>query len=299
MHRRDFLLAGAGMLAGLALAQPRARPWGLQLFTVLDPLELDFEGTLKAVAAIGYREVETIGAFGRDPGYVRDLLDKYGLHSPSQHIASKALYDTFAAWARKQITSAQVSEGYTRMLAVENAMAVVEEGVRNAKVLGQRHVIWPILFEAHLQSREMLDHYLAIFNAAGDLCAKEGLRFAFHNHHREFARLDGQVIYDLILAGTSSERVKMEMDFYWFAKAKADPLAYLAKHPGRFCACHVKDATPAGDFTTVGRGVLDLPKLIGAARGAGVEHFYVEYDRSADPLKEVREAYAYLSRLTA
>lgn len=40
---------------------------GLQLYTVMDALERDFEGTLRAVAKIGYKEVETMGTFGRNP----------------------------------------------------------------------------------------------------------------------------------------------------------------------------------------------------------------------------------------
>src|SRR4051794_32990692 len=105
MKRRDFLGASAAA-AGIAamgtsavwsrLARAAAqRPIGLQLFTVMADLEQDFEGTLKTVARIGYKEVETIGAFGRDPHRVRDLLDKYGLVTPSQHLVPGKLYDLF------------------------------------------------------------------------------------------------------------------------------------------------------------------------------------------------------------
>src|ERR1700754_1042612 len=102
MMRRDFLKATAAA-AGVAcvgssalgskLAQAAAhRPIGLQLFTVMANLEQDFAGTLKTVAQIGYREVETIGAFGRDPKMVRHLLDEYGLVTPSQHLVPGNLY---------------------------------------------------------------------------------------------------------------------------------------------------------------------------------------------------------------
>src|SRR4051794_4956752 len=106
MMRRDFLkataaAAGAAALgaacvrSGLARAAA-ARPIGLQLFTVMANLEQDFEGTLKTVAGIGYREVETIGAFGRDPHRVRELLDKYRLVTPSQHLVPGKLYELFS-----------------------------------------------------------------------------------------------------------------------------------------------------------------------------------------------------------
>ncbi len=244
MDRRQLIGAGAALLAtglnGVAQAAA-ARRWGLQVFTVLAPLELDFEGTLKAVAAMGYKEVETIGGFGRDPAYVRDTLKRFGLASPSQHAAPKALYASFAAWSKREITTEQNRANYIAAFEPERADALIDDAVKTAKALGQQYVIWPILLPQQLASRAVLDRYIAIFNRAGATCAREGLTFAFHNHDREFARLDGEVIYDIILANTDAATVKMEMDFYWINKAKADPFAYLAKHKNRFKAVHVKD----------------------------------------------------------
>lgn len=289
----------AGAIPQAANADARRR-WGLQLFTVVAPLEQDFEGTLRAVAEIGYREVETIGSFGRDPAYVRGILDKYGLLSPSQHLASAELYGSFSAWSKRQITTEQNRENYVAALQPDKAAALVDEGIRVAKTLGQKYVVWPILMAPHLATREIVDAFISAFNAAGDACAREGLTFTFHNHDREFGRLGNDVIYDLLLKGTNPDTVKMEMDFYWFHKAKADPIAYLRNHPGRYRLVHVKDMAPDGDFTVVGGGIIDLKRLIGKARKArkaGVQHFYVEYDRSADPLKEIRASFDYLRKI--
>ena len=287
----------AASMPSIALARATKHKWGLQLFTVIAPLEQDFEGTLRQVAQIGYKEVETIGSFGRDPAYVRGLLDTYGLKSPSQHIASQELYDSFSAWSKRKITGEQNTATYVAALQPEKAAALVDQAIAVAKVLGQRYVVWPILMAPHLATREIVDAFIAAFNAAGEACAKEGLVFAFHNHAREFATLGNDVIYDLILKGTDPDKVKMEMDFYWISKAKSDPLAYLRNYPNRFRLVHVKDMARDGDFAVVGGGVIDLKGLIAKARGAGVEHFYVEYDRSADPMKEIRTSFDYLSKL--
>ncbi|WP_049974407.1 sugar phosphate isomerase/epimerase [Azospirillum sp. B4] len=303
MNRREFLhgaIAAAPLLAapfGTGRALAAGRDWGLQLFTVIAPLEKDFEGTLAAVAQLGYRTVETIGSFGRDPALVRRLFDRHGLTSPSQHLAPPALYASFSAWTRREISTEQNRDTYAAALGLDQVDTVVADGIRTAHALGQRYVVWPILMPPHLASREMVDGYIRAFNRAGEMCAKAGLTFAFHNHHREFARLGDAVIYDLILAGTDPALVKMEMDLYWVSKAKADPLAYLQNHPGRFKLAHVKDMAADGDFAVVGAGVLDLPGLIRAADRAGIEHLYVEYDRSDDPLRDVRDARTYLDRL--
>jgi sugar phosphate isomerase/epimerase len=305
VDRRRFLAAsGAALLAAgcsaplVADASSRRR-WGVQLFTVLEPLELDFEGTLREVARIGYKEVETIGSFGRDPAYVRGLFDKYGLTSPSQHLAPKPVYASFAGWSKREISTEQNRATFADAFRLDRAEALIEDGIRTAKALGQRYVVWQILLPPQLATRKIIDDHIRMFNHAGDLCAREGLVFTYHNHDREFGRVGNDVPYDLIVANTNPATVKLELDFYWAMKAKADPLAYLRNNPGRFKLAHVKDMAKDGDFAVVGGGTLDVPGLIAAGRQAGIEHFYVEYDRSSDPMREIRESFAYLQNLPA
>lgn len=303
MERRDFLTMTAGLLtagcAGVRAAPAtKARRWGLQLFTVGALLETDFEGTLRQVAEFGYREVETVGSFGRDPAFVRAQLDRFGLVSPSQHIASDDVYASFGAWTRKEITTEQNRENYERAFLPERSLALVRDGIGKAKILGQTYVTWPILMPKMLADRQILDKYIAIFNEAGRMCRDAGLVFAFHNHHREFVNLGPDLIYDLILGGTDPDLVKMEMDFYWVTKAGRDPIPYFRNNPGRYFGCHVKDVDAKGDFSVVGTGQLDLPKLIDTARTAGVRHFFVEYDRSDDPITAIRDSMTYLRRLS-
>lgn len=287
-------LATSGLAAKVLAAKVAPRRWGLQMFTIIAPLEQDFEGVIGKVAAMGYKEVETIGSFGRDPAYVRALLEKNGLTSPSQHIASKPIYDSFSAWSKRQITTEQNRANYVAAFELGKSQALIAEAIVNAKALGQQYVVWPILMPQQLATLEILEGYLKIFNLGGKMCADAGLTFAFHNHAREFAKLGNDVIYDIILAETDPKLVKMELDFYWISQAGGDPIAYLAANKGRFFGCHLKDKAPNGDITGIGKGTVDIPGLIGKARAAGVEHFYVEYDRSNDPMLEVREAIEYL-----
>jgi sugar phosphate isomerase/epimerase len=274
------------------------RRWGLQLFTVGALLEADFDGTLSTVAALGYREVETVGSFGRDPHYLRERLDRLGLVSPSQHIASDEVYASFGAWTRREISTEQNRENYEKAFLPEKALDLVRDGIAKAHILGQRYVTWPILMPRMLADREILDRYIRLFNEAGALCRGAGLTFAFHNHHREFKSLGTDVIYDLILAGTDPRLVQMEMDFYWFAKAGRDPVPYLRANPGRYFGCHLKDMDASGEIAVVGAGELDLPRLLGEARRAGVDHVFVEYDRSDDPIAAIGQSMTYLRKFS-
>src|SRR3712207_4584284 len=87
--RRTFLkhLAGLGGAALAArftgvspLAAAEAADWrdqiGLQLFTVRDRTAQDYPGTLRQVAQIGYKEVQTTGSYGSYTAkQIREFLD--------------------------------------------------------------------------------------------------------------------------------------------------------------------------------------------------------------------------------
>ena len=92
VNRRTFLMQlaalGVGtsvlsscsrmMSSGGAGASAGANMIGLQLYTVRDLLEKDFEGTLERVAQIGYTNMEFAGYYNRTPEQVRAVLDRHG-----------------------------------------------------------------------------------------------------------------------------------------------------------------------------------------------------------------------------
>lgn len=301
MHRRTFLkyasVATGGLLAhhalGAATAQ-RRRPLGLQLYTVMSALEQDFAGTLKQVADIGYTEVETIGSFGRDPAYVRDMLDQHGLSSPSQHMVPGDLYDVFKRLVNGQMTFAAASEHWRNLMSVDRVEPVMADCIASAKALGQKYVCWQILWKEQMATRALLERFCQALNQAGQLCAEAGLVLNFHNHADEFERHDGVVPYDFILEHTDPKWVKFELDMYWTVKAGRDPRDYFKRHPGRYTQCHLKDGTAAGQITVVGEGIVKFEPLLQAARAAGVQHYYVEQDGAANPLQASKQAYQYL-----
>ena len=300
MVRRDFLRL-AGLAAGLATlgeagAASKRPALGLQLFTVLLDLERDFEGTLATVSKLGYREVETIGAFGRDPKDVRAALRRHGLSSPSQHLVPGTLYDAFRKFTARQLSFDEVKALWLEQMSLARVKPTIEEAVQRAHAIGQQHIVWQIIWKEQMTDRAALDSFCAAMNEAGRICAREGLTFNFHNHSDEFTPVDGVVPYDYILANTDPGTVKLELDSYWVVNAGKDPVAYLGAHAGRYVQCHLKDRAANGDFATVGQGTVDFAALLAAARASGVKHFYVEYDRSDDPMRAVREAADYLER---
>ena len=112
-------------------------------------------------------------------------------------------------------------------------------------------------------SMQEIKDSIAVLNKTGEACKKAGVTFAYHNHDFEFTPIDGKLPYDLMLAETDKNLVKMELDLYWIVKANQDPLAYMKKHPDRFALFHVKDLdkTPNRGITEVGHGVIDFKTI--------------------------------------
>ena len=116
------------------------------------------------------------------------------------------------------------------------------------------YLICSYLFPQERKSLDDYKRYVEVFNRAGEVCRKAGIQFGYHNHDFEFVPMEGKVPFDLLLEKTDPKMVKIELDLYWIAKAKQDPLKYFAAHPGRFPLFHVKDMdnTPKRFFTEVG-----------------------------------------------
>jgi sugar phosphate isomerase/epimerase len=255
-------------LAGLGGA-PRT-PIGIQLYTVRKLMARDFDGTLAALAGIGYREVEFAGYFGRTPEQVREALRRNGLTAPSTHIALPA---DDAAWQRT---------------------------LDDAKAIGHQ---WVTIAWLDAPMRRTPADWVRVadrFNRLGALAREAGLRFAYHNHDFEFERAGRGFRFDTLLMRTDPALVDFEMDVYWVTKGGADPMWYLRHHAGRFPMLHLKDATAAPErrMVDVGAGTIDWAALLTLAREQRASHAFVEHDEPADALASARASYSYLSKLT-
>jgi sugar phosphate isomerase/epimerase len=273
--RRSFIklssaFVGASMLPGsLAFAGDKPSSIGLQLYTLRDMMAVSASATLKLVSAVGYKEVETAGYFDHSPKEFRKMLDGEGLRAPSAHI---------------------------RLDLFENSL---NEVIDTAKEIGHDYVVIPYLTVE--QRGTGIDVYKKLAercNVYGEACNKSGLKLAYHNHDFEFEMRNGLLPYDVLLQDVDADLMAMEMDLYWMAKAKQDPLAYFKRHPGRFKLWHVKDMDKEGAFADVGTGVIDFATIFAHAKQAGVEHKVVERDRTDNAVKTIQQGYKAVSALS-
>jgi len=276
ISRRSFIKAGA-----LVMATPMLSNWemkapskvGLQLYTLRNELSKDLEGTLKKVAAIGYKEVELFGYtdgkfFGKTTKEFKTMLKSLGLDPVSGH---------YGAGVERKDVKGTLSNDWQR-------------AVDDAAELGQKYVNCAYLTDAERKSIDDYKKYVDLFNKSGEVAKKAGLQFGYHNHDFEFKKMDGQLPYDIIAGQTDPELVKLELDLYWIVKAGLDPVDLFKKYPGRFPLWHVKDMDKGDQsFAEVGTGSIDFKKIFDARKIAGMTHFFVEQDMAKRPPVEAIE----------
>lgn len=281
MHTRRNFLATLGVAAlGIAsrdavAATERLAPRrklkriGLQLYSVRDLMKADLPGTLAKVAAIGYKEVEFAGYFGRTPTQIRELLRRDGLTSPSTHLPFDSLESTW----QKQLD--------------------------DAKAVGHH---WATIAFIPEEKRRTLDdwkRHAATFNRAAAQAKSAGLRFAYHNHDFELKAIDGTRPIDLLLKETDPSLVDFEMDLYWVVFGGGNPIDLFNQYPKRFPLVHVKDSSgpPDRNMVDVGQGTIDFRSIFAQSDKAGIKHYFVEHDKPADPIATIRNSYHYLHAL--
>lgn len=284
--RRDFIKK-AGLLTGAALilkpdwasAKPIGK-LGIQLYTLRNEIQKDVKGVIKKVAAAGYKQVETFG-YNKQNGFwglsakeFSDLLKDNGLTSPSGH------YD-FGSYFSAGDTSALQS--------------YLEAG----NILGQEYILVPYIDNALISTEEKCKSIAGLINKAGEICKKEGLLTGYHNHDFEWKPLGSTNFYNILLAQTDPELVKMELDLYWVVRSRLDPVDIFKANKGRFKLVHVKDMdkTQPNRNTEVGTGSIDFKRILPEAKKAGVKYFIVEQENfSKDSYESITESYRYVSR---
>lgn len=260
-----------GRRAGADISPPRRLDRiGLALFTVGRLTSRDYEGTLRQVADIGYRDVDMyIYDARREPAETRAMLDRAGLACASARVATPALY-----------------RGWDRFLDAANTLGA--RWITLANVAYEERL--------HLRDwRELAD----VLNNAGAAARRRGLSLCYHNHSFELEPLEGKVPLDLLLASTDPALVRLQMDVYWMTHGGRDPAAEIRRLGSRVATLHLKDmdSTPARGITSVGRGRIDFRSVLRAAADAKVSHYFVEEDAPVDPLGAIRSSYAHLARM--
>jgi sugar phosphate isomerase/epimerase len=248
-------------------AMTQTSPIALQLYTVREHIAQDLSGTLRRVAAVGFRQVEPWNFVIRADEYAL-ALPAAGLTAPSAHIGlSGGDHDAIFAAATR---------------------------------LGIGTVIDPHIPEERWTTRDDVASIAAELNGIAERAADHGLRVGYHNHAFELERrIDGVSALEA-LADDLDEDVVLEVDTYW-AEVGGEPAAALLRRLGdRVRFLHVKDGPPSHDDreqVAVGAGNLPIGEILAAAPQALP---VVELDDFAgDVFDAVEDSFAFLKGVYA
>jgi sugar phosphate isomerase/epimerase len=248
-------------------------PIGCQLYPVGKMVAQDFEGTLKQLAAIGYRRVElcsppSYGTSGFAPlakmkaAEVRKVIEGAGLRCESCHYQFQELKEK-----------------------LDDRMAYAQE-------LGLKQMILATF--GLPKSASMADWAKAAgeLNKIGERTKKEGIQLGFHNHDFEFEKIDGVLIYDRLMGEFDPKLVRMQFQVA-VIRLGYEAATYLRKYPGRFLSLHLADwSSTEKKSVPVGAGVVDWKDLFAAAKIGGIENYFVEMNMDA-----LKASYPYLHDL--
>lgn len=227
----------------------------------------DPQGTLAALARIGYREVELHSLYRLSATDFREILDAHGLSAPATHVGINLL------------------------------RTELDRVMRDAATLGHRWLIVPSLDRAD-RTADGYRRVAAFFNEIGPRVKQAGFRLGYHNHEYDLPPQDGGVGgLEILIQRTDPAFVDFEVDLFWAVRGGADPVQLFGKYPGRFVAVHSKDMAADGKMVNVGEGTMNFAAMFEAGRKAGVKHFFVEHDNPTDALNDVRVSFAAMQKL--
>lgn len=270
LNRRKFIqqsalgLGSAVFLSsGESWAKPASpgkvfnKPLGFQVWTIKDQLIKDFAGTLKMMAGLGYRSVEMCSP----PGYVSS---GFGPLVSMKGAEMKKIVEDCGLL----LESTHYGMGELR--------TSLSERIGFAAESGQKQMI---VSSFGLPRDARMDDWMKAADELNEMALqtqKAGIQMGFHNHHGEFEKIDGMLIYDALLNRFDAKLVKMQFQVA-VVSIGIQAADYFAKYPGRFISAHLADWSSAENKQVpIGQGIVDWKELFKAAEKCGVKNYFVE-----------------------
>jgi len=280
MNRRKFIgqstLGAAAMLAlpGFLEASGTAKykhPVGFQTYPIRGMVSKDFSGTMKMMAGLGYQYTEMCYPAGyADAGFgplvnikaadLRKMIEDAGLYCPSCHFGIGDLNNNLD----KCIEFAHAL-GMTQM--ITPGFEVPENTIAGYKAAAEK------------------------FNKTAEKIKSAGMATGYHNHQKEFAMLEGELIYDAIMSALDGSLVKMQFQTEVITLGYKGS-TYFEKYPGRFISAHLSDWTADKKQVPIGKGIIDWKEFFAAAKTGGIKNFFVEMN-----FENYKDSAGYIHRL--
>ena len=276
--RRDFIkkttTASLALLLPIRLNRNESHNnIGIQLYSIRQKLNEDFEGSMRKLSKIGFNAVETANYKDR----------KFYGYTPKEFFSFTTSLNIKALSSHANVQ-----------------METLAQTIEDTLEAGMQYLVKPSFDKAYRNSLDDYKKQAEVFNKVGEKCKQSGLRFGYHNHAFEFEKMDGQIPYDVLLKNTEADLVCMQLDTYWMVYAGYDPMDYINNYPHRFELLHIKDLLPneAKESTEIGQGIIDFKEIFRAKDRSGMQYFFLEQESfQMDMFESIGISYKYLNTL--
>jgi sugar phosphate isomerase/epimerase len=241
-------------------------PIGLELYSVRHDLARDVRGTLHAVAKMGYEGVEFAGPPRHTAQELRAILDETGLICCGWHTPFSMLQDD-----------------------------TIKTTISYHQTLGNNRLIVPGIPADLRRTRADWIKLAEYFNRMSETLAAYGMVTGYHNHHVEFAPLEGEAPWNTFFDRTNPSII-MQLDTGNAMYGGGDIVGLIRQYAGRAGTVHLKPYTrvEGGDEEAAFRPIIgedDVPwaEFFEACESVGgTEWYIVEYESDAyAPLEAV------------
>ena len=256
----------------------------VQLYSVREEAAADYERTIRAIADMGFTNVEPAGFPGTTIEKAAKLFQELNIKAPSWHGA--------------------LPLGDDKNKIIDDAL-----------LLGTKYLITgcPANFQENYKNADTIKAMAEQYCIAAEIAAPHGIQVGYHNHDWDLKDVGGKPGYRYFLENTP-ETVLWEADIFWVSRAGLDPVEFIKEIGPRGKLLHFKDGAVNADgtfteaetedgkimisdsspFLPAGTGQVDL---IAAGKVADfAEYIAVELDSyEGDMMQAVQESYTYLT----
>jgi|ERR1700722_4484071 len=279
----SFALLGAMIVQTISASGAGFQaPVGLQLYSLRAQFKQDVPGTLDKIHNWGVKYAEAyadlLPATKLTPEQLKSELDARGIELIGSHFGYEKFRDD------------------------------LDGVVRDATAMKLKYVGCAWIPHKGNFDEKTCREAIAIFNHAGEVLAKHGMKFFYHVHGYEFQPYQDGTLLDLLMKETKSKWVGYEMDIFWIVFPGQDPVALLKKYGHRWELMHLKDmkkGTPTGSLSggtdvnndvALGAGQIDMAAVLHAAKKDGIKWYFIE-DESSSSEQQIPESLKFLEQL--
>ncbi len=225
----------------------------------------DFAESLKKVADIGYKTVQISGTCAFDAAWLDAELKKNGLKCVITHTPLQRLTD-------------------------ETEKVIREHDTFGCEYIGLGS--WG--FDA--SKGHGLDRFEPVLRPVAEKLRKGGKYFMYHNHDREFEKIGGKPILQILAETMPAELMGFTLDTFWVQAGGGDPALWLEKLSGRIPCIHLKDYAYGRKMAPIGEGNINFDRVFEKAESGGTKYMLVEQDdcNGEDPFDCLKRSYDYL-----